>query len=355
MPALVMAAAQQQAAVPPELGSATYWYDARDLTATTQQTLPNRAGSGTAQLGSVGTSDTNDPLALPGSGYVYLPGTASNNLGIARAGGWAATMHITATLVDNTTATFTSSADPIPIGNTSLAAGRYKRFDIRDTDGSGTLRVTIDLTTETLGQTSWTCTTGQTVTVNRATSGITTAIVTRPVLICDSSNDYIQFSAGETPTFTATTGAYTVMAITRIHNMAGVGVAGLVWSSESASLNGLRIQQDQANASYAVAVGGATTSTIVSGATLTASQAHAVAAVVNNGNLKAYTTASGLIGNGNTTGVGTITHTTPKAFTIAYTVSGVRSKELFAVVTWNQALSSVQLGAVGTYLLGTYS
>jgi len=337
----------------------TFWYDARDITSTAQQTLPNRVGSATIQFGATSGAEGTDPVALPapaGNAYVYLPGTANNNLGIPRGGGWAATTHITATKTDSSTATFTSTADPIPIGNASLAAGSYKSFVLRDNDGAGTVQATIDLTTETVSQTSWTCTTGQTITVNRSSSGTTLLIVTRPVMMCDSTDDFLIHDAGDTPTFTATTGTFTLLAVTRLHYLAGVGNAGLVWSSESGSLNGFRIQQDQANSSYTVAVGGATTSAIVSGATLPGlSQSHTVAGIVNNGNLKAYTNTGGIVGNANTTGVGTITHTTPKAFRIAYTSSGVKSRELFALVAWNRALAATELGTISSYLLGVYA
>lgn len=336
------------------------WYDTRDLLTSSQQTLTNRVGTSTATLGSTSGSDTNDPVALThdGTNYVYLPGTASNNLSIPKDGGWAGTLHVTATLTDDTTATFTTTASPILIGNTLLSAGRYKRFDVRDTDGSGTLRVTINLVTETLGQASFTCTTGQTVTVNRATSGLTTAVVTRPLLATDGTDDYLQLPAGDTPTFTATTGAYTVMLVNRVHNLAGAGTQSRVWSSEP-NFGGLGafIYLDATNAQYKVSIGDGTTTVLGANAAVftQTTQLHAVAAVFDAGSVAAYSPTTGLVSGTSYGGLGAITHNPPRVGTRGFNVSSSADMETHAVAHWRRALTAAELATASAYLLGSYA
>ncbi|MCP5008061.1 MAG: hypothetical protein GY941_29615, partial [Planctomycetes bacterium] len=126
------------------------------------------------------------------------------------------------TIAGTTDATNTNTAD-VSIGAATTGAAEFGgciyRAIVRDSIGAATdvldvnLAADIDTTTDhDAGQTSFTCTTGQTVTVNRATSGLVTAIVTRPVALLDGSDDYIQLPAdAPTPTFTATTGKYTIV------------------------------------------------------------------------------------------------------------------------------------------------
>lgn len=342
---------------PAVLREASAWYDMRDLASSSDQTLRNRnnPSATAAQFGSTSGSDTNDPVRLPHSGtnYVYLPGTASNNLSIAK-GAWAGTLHVTATLTDGTTATFTTTASPVLIGGTLLAAGRYKRFDVRDTDGSGTLRATINVATETLGQASWTCTTGQTVTVNRSTSGITTAVVTRPLAMLDGTDDYLRLRAGDTPNTTATTGAYTVAVLFKPTGLGGSGSTARLFSS-GAFASGLTLYRNITTTNIIALVGGASAvHTAVTGITMTVGSIAMAAAVHDTGNLYCYTTESGLSAGVSTAGVGVITHATPNVGSLATSVANPLTGEVFAVVTWSRALTQVELDAVSSYLLGSY-
>lgn len=333
----------------------TAWYDARDLLTTSQQTLVNRVSgsANSAQLGSTSGSDTNDPVALPaptGNGYVYLPGTLGNNLSVVK-GAWAGTLHVTATLVDDSTATFTTTADPVLIGGTDLAAGRYKRFDVRDTNGSGTLRVTINLASDTLGQASFTCTTGQTVTVNRTSSGLTTGIVTRPKLMADGTDDYVQLPAGDTPTFTRSAGSYTALVVARIHNNQNFDRLFDAGSTANRSVN---IQLF--NTTSYVFVGDGTTN-VSAQRTFSLTTLTVFGAVVNNGSIYSYTSSNGLSAGSSITGLtADPLHTNPWIGSVRQFVTNLVDGEYFAVVIWNnRALTATELNTASTFLTGTYA
>lgn len=336
----------------------TAWYDTRDLLSTSQQTLTNRVGTSTATLGSTAGSDTNDPLALPYSGtaYVYLPGTASNNLSIVK-GAWAGTLHVTATLTDDTTATFTTTADPVLIGNTLLSAGRYKKFVVRDTDGNGTVRVTIEPSVETTGQASWTCTTGQTVTVNRATSGLLTAVVTRPLLMADGTDDYLALATSDIATVTATTGSMTQMVVIRRHNLKA-DFQRLV-SHEAAATHGPTLSIDLNTQNLHANMGGATTqvSSSLASAVPVDGTLVALSQVVAAGSTYGRSTATGTSSTPvSTTGVGSISYSAnPRVGNRVSDGNHPGRYEFFAVVLWRRALTDAELDTAATYLLGSYS
>lgn len=91
-----------------------------------------------------------------------------------------------------------------------------KRFIFRDLDGGSTdladINLPVDIDTSAdpdAGQASFTATTGQTVTVNRATSGLVTTVVTRPVLVLDGTDDYVQLPSDDTPVVTKAAGKFT--------------------------------------------------------------------------------------------------------------------------------------------------
>lgn len=220
----------------------------------------------------------------------------------------------------------------------------------------GTTVLDINPATETLGHATWTCTTGQTVTVNRSTSGYTTAVVDRGRVMLDGSNDRIVLAAGDTPTFTAAAGNYTVMLINRVHNLAGAATLSRVWSSESASDVGAYLYLDQTNAQYKALVGGATT-VATAAATFTATtQLHAVAAVFAAGTAYAYTTTTGLTAGADYSGVGTVTHAAaPAVGSRADSAANTADFACYAVVHWTRALTATELATAATYLLGAYS
>lgn len=324
------------------------WYDARDLLSTSQTTLPNRVGTGTATL-------TNGVVALPGSGYVYLPGTASNNLSVTK-GAWGGTLHVTATKTDNTTATFTTTADPVLIGNTLLAAGSYKRFDVRENDANGAIHTTINLQTETLGQTSWACTTGQTVTVNRSTSGLATAVVTRPILLLDGSDDYVQLPAGDTPHVTNSTGSFSMLVLTRSFT----SHTGIVLSTDVTQDTGIAAYV-HTDLSWHTRVGafGQGESTRAPGAgTVFNGTLRALGMVVTPGSpstSKAYERQAGFGTAANIT-ANPVTHNPPRVGTRAYNTSLPLKGEVASIVLYNgAALAAASMNTASDYLLGSYA
>lgn len=359
-PGLFRGAVASDPGYPAPLSSASAWYDARDITTAGQQTLTSRVGSGVATFGSTAGSDFNDPVRLPhdGTNYVYLPGTASNNLSVPKDGGWAGTLHVTATLIDDTTATFTTTASPILIGNTLLGAGRYKRFDVRDTDGAGTLRITIDLTTETLGQTSWTATTGQTVTVNRATSGLTTAVVTRPLFLGDGTDDFVLLPTSDTPTITPTTGALTVLVVSRSWPTGGTTRGLLSWGQ--GAYQGLTLYESAGATLSVAARDGASGQAIDAQAIVTGGNGNLAAKgfLVNNGQLVVADSVNGI-------GVSPVSLSALTSFSFSsqgrldsaagQAISSPRGGEYFAMVTWPRALTAQELADASTFLLGTYT
>lgn len=414
----------------------TAWYDARDLLVDSQQTLTNRVGAGSAQLGSTSGSDTNDPSVITHSGTnrLVFPNNASNYLFMTNPVGWAAGEYTgvvdatpavgwniagnhrlmtmsdgatNATIMTNTSSIrlFGSSTSINSVGhptsgrvqwrirrngNTSASIA-WRTDGVVDPNASGwtvsatgaitdgtsnvayigdfsgsdpwagevhyaaawdstpTLKWSINPATETPGQTTF-----GTWTVNRATSGLTTAIVTRPILAFDGSDDYLQLPTA--PTFTAAAGNHTVMLVNRVHNLAGAATLSRAWSSESASNNGAHIYLDQTSAQYKVLVGGATTTATTAAATFTAStQLHAVAAVFAAGTAYAYTTTTGLTAGTSYSGVGTITHATPRVASRADSVANPADLEVYAVATWDRALTATELATAATYLLGSYA
>lgn len=327
----------------------SHWFDAHDLLSTSQTTLPNRVGSGEATL-------AGGAVALPGSGYVYLPGTANNNLSVTK-GIWGGTLHVTATKTDDTAATYTTTADPVLIGNTLLTAGWYKRIDIRENDANGAIHTTINLQTDTLGQASFTCSTGQTVTVNRSTSGLTTAVVVSPSLMGDGSNNYVQFPSNATPVFTATTGGFTQILSFRRHQGTSAGFTRL-YSSESATSRGCMILLWNSSPYVRGYVGGVSSQTatgVQPPATYVASALEVVALVVNAGSASFYRYGSGLGTAVNITSYGTITHGIPRLLSQANTVASTCNAEVPAAATFSRALSLTELNTAAAFLSGSYA
>ena len=103
------------------------------------------------------------------------------------------------------------------------ALSSFKRTILRTNIG-GSAVLDIDFTKNT-SQTSFVCTTGQTVTINRATSGRKTVVVTRPVWLF-GTDDYLKISDNALLDFNSTD-PFTVVALTRDWGTA-VTVRGLI-------------------------------------------------------------------------------------------------------------------------------
>jgi hypothetical protein len=257
----------------------------------------------------------------------------------------------TTTVVATTMRALTTSAVQIG-GNagTGLYCGLSRYTIIKD----GATFLDINPATETLGQTGWTCTTGQALTVARATSGYATAVVTRPLLALDGSDDYLQLPAEDIPTFTATTGTNTVLVVARNGALAA---SGTLWSSESASNVGANLFLTSAGVVTA-RVGGATTT-----ADATVGTAHddgvtlnAFALVYSTGTVRAYRYGATISATTDTTGVGTVTHASaPRVGSRADSGAVLNRAEVVAVVQYGRALTQTELDTASAYLVGSYT
>jgi hypothetical protein len=130
-----------------------------------------------------------------------------------------------------------------------------------------------------------------------------------------------------------------------------------IWSSQSASENGGYIFMDPGGA-FNVRVGTSAGSRITKshGTGYNDGVVRAYALVQNAGTIAAYSTRDGLSTTSSTTAItGTMTHTSPRVGTFAFVVANAYLGNAYAVLQWNAALTSTELGAVSSYLTGTYS
>lgn len=189
---------------------------------------------------------------------------------------------------------------------------------------------------------------GVTWTVARGSSGLKTAVVTRPVWLFDGVDDFVQLPSTDTPTFTPTTGKHTVIVAYRRHNV-DASVYERLFSSESASNNGLHLFFELNSHTVRALVGGATTSTAVTAGTGTAGALEVVAAVVDTGTLRAYRFGTGLSSSVSITGVGTITHSQPRLGCVPYGTSSLSEPGVVLCRSLpGVALTASELDAVAT-------
>jgi hypothetical protein len=204
------------------------------------------------------------------------------------------------------------------------------------------------------GQTSWVSATGETWTVNRSATGRKTAVVTRSVWQFDGSDDYIQLPAADTPTFTATTGKHTVIVAGRFH---AAGTAfHRIWSSESATNVGAHLTLWGSGSREIRSVTGGSTSLSRALGTYTDSAMWVVAFVQDDGNVRGYLNGT-LSANTSTTGVGTVTHGTPRVGSQANAVGSViRGSEIFLVRSLpGVALTATELAAIESTIRRGYA
>ncbi len=151
----------------------------------------DEANSHDAQFGT-GTPGTNDPLHKPHSGYIYFPGTASNNCTIA---GLANTTiyDYTVTYKDESTVDGTETSD----GSGNLVLGEtqtnFDDVDVKDVtvvpDGGGAEVAGIAGSAFTDPFASATGRQALTWTINRASSGLLMTVVDRPMFLY-TTDDY---------------------------------------------------------------------------------------------------------------------------------------------------------------------
>ncbi len=139
------------------------------------------------------------------------------------------------------------------------------------------------------GQSSFTCTTGQTVTVNRGSSGATTTVVTDPVDVPDGTDDYEQSS--DLPTFTRTSGKLSVGMLLRKWVASAAFERAL--SFESAVNDGLHLGWNSSDKVAVYCGDGATVSAVHSGG-YTLGELILIGFTVSDGQLYLYQEGEGL-------------------------------------------------------------
>lgn len=158
------------------------------------------------------------------------------------------------------------------------------------------------------GNTTWVSSAGETWTIGRTTTGYKTLMIHSGTAQTNGSSDYMQTTSAHTPTFTATTGAYSFLVAGRRHGTSGGGTQA--WSSTELSSDQGIVMRLAGGTTASVLVGGTTTA-VADGATGVAGDGSTivVGAVVAPGTVAVYDNVNGL---GATpvaiTGVGTINH-----------------------------------------------
>lgn len=202
------------------------------------------------------------------------------------------------------------------------------------------------------GNSTWTDRNGVTWTVGRPTSGLKTVMVHGDMIQSDGVDDYIQLPASLTPSFTATTGAFTVVAA--IRSYVTDASWGRVYSAESANNDGVFLALNpDSNARFVV--GGAVDAAVAPGPVGEhtpegSGVLEVIGGVYDNGSAYTYINGHGLGAAEDTTGVGTITMNTPRLLTVAYNVLAPEELDLFGVVTFDRVLTESELDSVAEYL-----
>jgi hypothetical protein len=174
-------------------------------------------------------------------------------------------------------------------------------------------------------------------------------------MLLDGSNDYIQLPAGDTPTFTATTGEEAVMVVARIHDLSA---GGLLYSAGASGSEAFRLNMSSGGNLTAL-VGDSVGTTVAStspGTGLDDSTLRAYAGVVDDGTVAAYTSGQGIDATPDSiAALGTLQHLVPRLGSRAGSVSVPLRGEIMAFVRWPRALTATELDAASAFLLGTYA
>jgi hypothetical protein len=216
-------------------------------------------------------------------------------------------------------------------------------YDAHDGSGLQEVPARVGAGTITLGSTTGSDTNDPTWTAGAA-----------PYWAFGGTDDYLQHPASDTPTFTQTTGSFTVAVV--FSTTVGSSSRTL-WSSASASSNGGQIFIDPSGAFFVRAgTSDAQRITKSHGTGYQDGVVRVFALVQDAGTLAAYSTRDGLSTTSSTASLtGTMTHTSPRTGCHAYVLTNFTSGNVYAVLQWNAALTSTDLGNVSSYLLGSYS
>ena len=172
-------------------------------------------------------------------------------------------------------------------------------------------------------------------------------------LVPDGINDHLQ--TDYTPTFTATTGAFTAVFI-GVYDDHDASTSFVRWlSSESANNDGFRIGgASVVSTQLNHAVGGATTVVQQAFAVEPADgEVFATGLVVDNGTMDPYLYGHGLNGTVDITGVGVITHAAIRAFKAGFGGSGASASPMRHVLIFERALTEAELDAIVDLLTPT--
>lgn len=210
--------------------------------------------------------------------------------------------------------------------------------------------------TDTVGLTGWTSSSGHTVLITRSTTGYTAQVVTRARLAFDGTDDYLQLPAGDIPTVTATTGAETVLLIYSLPALPGASM--LYDSTSGPGAGGLQIYS--AGSAGAVQLNAAltgTSTTVNVASSSTAKDDNTVrtaGCVVNAGTLAIYYDTT-LSAASSTATVGPMTLVSPRIGTRGYAVNTCYRGSVLAVVRWSRALIKAELDTASSFLQSTYA
>ena len=226
-----------------------------------------------------------------------------------------------------------------------------------------------------LGATAWydsldLLTTGQQTLTSRVGSGVaqlgstagvdtndpTITITTRSYMSL-TTDDYLQLPIGDKPVMTATTGAFSVMVLTR--RAAILGTWNCLWASNLLNDDGARLLIAPNAQAVTLWLAGATTSAsaaLAAGSAPISSTMYCFGASMNAGTATMYSSATDTSTTINYSGVGTMSLTAPRAGAVANSVGFPMTGDLFAVVqAQDVAWSVTNMRTLSTFLLGTYT
>jgi len=176
-------------------------------------------------------------------------------------------------------------------------------------------------------------------------------------ITADGVDNFMQHNAGDAPTFSATAGQFTVIVCLTTSVLSGAW--NRVFSSESAGNNGVYMALDNLGRVRLV-TGGLSSSmnAITADARVIEGdgEVHVVAGVIDNGSAYVWDDTSSFSSAADITGVGTITHGTPRTMGPGYTISNMVAGDLHSVALFQSvALSVTELGVIATHLIREHS
>ena len=233
---------------------------------------------------------------------------------------------------------------------TYVGPGKYYRATIRDGIG-GTAVLDVDFTANTQ-QSSFVCTTGQTVTLNRSTLGRKLVVVTRPVWLF-GTDDYMQVADNDLLDFAADE-SFTVMAVLRQWDYSTNQYILSKKNHETPTEAGWALQFRLVNG-YVGRTADGTNSTFAGWRNLPEIPSPGTAYPITyrkDGVMRNVRTYSGEMSGAAVTDstLGSISNSQPLKIGSLGSVGAYANMECFSVLVWRRALSASEIAAVSTYL-----